>query len=89
VYREIPSPETSLPLEDVVEPNIESEDDDRGILLLSPWPDEDTEDSLEDDFAEDSLPLVFPEEELDASREEEDTYLLSEFGALSIRDMAA
>lgn len=87
----MPSPETSLPLEDAVEPNIESEDDDRGTLLLSPWPDEDTDDSLEEDFADDSLPLAFSEEELDASREEEDTYLLSEFefGALSIRDIAA
>jgi hypothetical protein len=85
VYLEIPSPDTSLPLEDVVEPNIESDEDDRGMLLLSPRPKEDAKYSLE----EDSFSLVRPEEELDASREDDEMSLDSEFGAFSMRDMAA
>jgi hypothetical protein len=63
-----------LPLEEVVDPNNESDDDERGILLLSPRPEEETEYSLEDDsFAEESLPLACSEDELEASREEDDT----------------
>jgi hypothetical protein len=56
------------------------------MLLLSRRPKDDADDFLD----EDSVPLVLPEEALDASREEEETSLSSELaGALSIRDMAA
>jgi hypothetical protein len=73
VYFEIPSPETSLPLDDVVDPSMESDDDERGMLLLSPRPNEETEYPFDDDsLADDSLP-VLSEEEFEASREDDDT----------------
>ena len=61
-YLEIPSLDTSLPLEDAVDPNMESHDDERGILL-----------EMLDGLAEDTLPLARSEEELDGSRKEVET----------------
>jgi hypothetical protein len=57
------------------------------IVFLRPT---DSEEDAEYSLEEDSFPLVRTEEELDASREDDEMSLDSEFGALfSMRDMAA